>query len=1010
MKMKKIISMIMAGAMLAGSLSASALYSENVPLVDNPRKIAGTGYFGGSGTLDTSAPSTLFTVGGQTFALLDTDEEGNYFVVAEKYFGTHPYWEGELMDRTLSKAIDNGDGTYDFFWQKPEDIDMDKVCWNPQQEGTVAYWLNNDFLNGANLPDEIKNNIVEHEWQNEAIDTNPNGTDWGGEYAIRRIFADEGADDVGASGQANLLAQYGYGGVYSHIVNKISVPAYTTTSKLALLSVSELKAYADKVGIRPPVGGWQGMMSRTITSYNTTTKQNGAYLPQNTLYVGPVQVYGVDNATDATKLQILSIDGGALPTKNYYYIRPVFWLDKDFFKNEKIDLATAGADPLAEVKKYNYHELALAGYTDEEINTFLAIEPPKAISNVTITSNDAIVDNITQVNSVKISAVFADSNADKVMIVAIYDGSELLSVGIANTAEQEGKTKTVEISGFSGASKCKFFVWDSLEGMKPEFMAEWGNEFSISIEGIYDSSKNKILKPDEITDNEGINVNIEYDNRNYEGKSINCNVQFSDAEGNIIDNSFKKIEIPGFEKSQKFVVFETPEEFENVSGITITLTDGLTLQEICESYFMCDGDWKASGVLTEESADNLVTTFYGDEGTTRGFAWVADVEHTDMAIRYASATDDWYEESIVKDATYTEYEGKLHYKVDIDMLTPGESYVYKIGDKQDDLWSEEYSFKTEPDDLTEFSFLGVADPQSHSWAGGFEYYKNTLDAAFETDSEISFMVNLGDMIENGTIYSEWECYFDAVEGYAESIPHMAVVGNHETRGTAETAVKYYTLLFNNPQNGKDALGTLTVDGVGINGKGVVNNFKGTVYSFDYGNAHFAVLNSGSDWSETDTRTILQKQAEWLREDLDNSDKKWKIVMVHQGMYPAKTERYNTKAALLEVIDECGVDLVLQGHDHMVARTYPMMNDNIVSSENTNSITKDIGTVYTILGVAGPKRYDSVSEVPEYMTVLVNTNKTKPTYSLFTVNESKISVVTKTVDGTVVDEYEIVDNK
>ena len=508
-----------------------------------------------------------------------------------------------------------------------------------------------------------------------------------------------------------------------------------------------------------------------------------------------------------------------------------------------------------------------------------------------------------------------------------------------------------------------------------------------------------------------MNVNIEYDNRNYEGKVINCDVKFCDSDGNVIDDSSKEIEIPGFEKSQKFLMFEMPEDFEDVSGITVTLTDSISLQKVCESYFICDGDWKASGELTEESADNLVTTFYEDEGTTRGFAWVADAEHTDMAIRYASATDDWYEESIVKDATYTEYNGRLHYKVDIDMLTPGENYVYKIGDKQDDLWSEEYSFTTESDNVTEFSFLGVTDPQSSSWSGGFEYFKNTLDAAFETDPKIDFMVNLGDMVEDGRTYSQWEGYFDAVEGYAESIPHMAVVGNHETRGTAETAVKYYTLLFNNPQNGKDALGNLTADSVGTDGKGVVNNFKGTVYSFDYGNAHFAVLNTASDWSaNSDAQKIVSAQAEWLEQDLANTDKKWKIVLLHQGMYPAKTERWSSRSALLEVVDKYKVDLVLQGHDHMVARTYPMMNNNIVSAENTNSITKGIGTVYTILGSAGPKRYDNVSEMPEYMTVLVNTDSGKPTYSLFTVNESKISVVTKTVDGTVVDEYEIIDNK
>jgi 3',5'-cyclic AMP phosphodiesterase CpdA len=169
-----------------------------------------------------------------------------------------------------------------------------------------------------------------------------------------------------------------------------------------------------------------------------------------------------------------------------------------------------------------------------------------------------------------------------------------------------------------------------------------------------------------------------------------------------------------------------------------------------------------------------------------------------------------------------------------------------------------------------------------------------------------------------------------------------------------------------------------------------------------------VLNSGTDHSENSKKKIMTEQAKWLDNDLESTDKKWKIVMVHMSMYPAKVERYDTCDELTEVIDKHGVDLVLSGHDHMVARTYPIFNYEVVETSNSASVIKGTGMINAILGCAGPKRYDEITEKPSYLAFLKATEKTQPTYSLFDVNDEKISVVTKQVDGTVVDSFEIVD--
>lgn len=413
---------------------------------------------------------------------------------------------------------------------------------------------------------------------------------------------------------------------------------------------------------------------------------------------------------------------------------------------------------------------------------------------------------------------------------------------------------------------------------------------------------------------------------------------------------------------------------------------------------------------------NLVTTFVGDAGTMRGFAWSAETDYTNMVISYAPKGE--WESATTKNAEYTEFKDRLYYKTEIIGLEAGKTYEYKIGDTQRDVWSKIYEFTTEPDDLTEFSFIGVTDPQSSN-ATDFAYYTQTLDKAIGDRPDSAFMVNLGDMVNSGNSQKEWDLYFEASGDMIKSMPHMVVVGNHETRGTgsntaiggSETTVddriagKHFSLQFNNPDNGTDVFKDLAVTEVSHNcTKGVITNVKESVYSFDYGNAHFAVLNSGTDWSENDKEQIMKEQAKWLREDLDASDKKWKIVMVHIGLYPAKVERYTTRNELLSVIDECGVDLVLSGHDHMVARTYPMCENEIVSTLNGESVIMG-GTIYNILGAAGPKRYASV-ETPWYLQVHEETIQTQPTYSVFDVNEERIKVTAKQLDGTVLDEYRI----
>lgn len=89
------------------------------------------------------------------------------------------------------------------------------------------------------------------------------------------------------------------------------------------------------------------------------------------------------------------------------------------------------------------------------------------------------------------------------------------------------------------------------------------------------------------------------------------------------------------------------------------------------------------------------------------------------------------------------------------------------------------------------------------------------------------------------------------------------------------------------------------------------------------------------------------QAEWFRSVVENNPADHIVVAMHYSPY-GNNHRETNKNVLKTwgpVFDEVGVDIVISGHDHVYARTYPMYDD---------AIAEDGGTVYYSIGFAGHK--------------------------------------------------------
>lgn len=412
---------------------------------------------------------------------------------------------------------------------------------------------------------------------------------------------------------------------------------------------------------------------------------------------------------------------------------------------------------------------------------------------------------------------------------------------------------------------------------------------------------------------------------------------------------------------------------------------------------------------------NLVTSYDGDAKTTRAFSWAALTEYVTsdetMAVRYrVKGTDDFVVVDAVRKNEVTEYETADFFEADITGLTAGTSYEYQIGKKGSsaaDDWSDIYTFVTEKENTDEFSFVTVADTQGDGWSGrGFMYAESAIDAAFDAvGGNPDLMLHLGDVVETGGDYDMWKLYFKALGDHGKTTPHFAAVGNHEFYGhpSGENVGFNFNMHFNHPNNGgRNAIPLWANLGNYI--QNIMNNPKEAAYSFDYGNAHFIVLATGASGGTDQYLTNSQKT--WLTSDLTaNADATWKIMVLHHPEYGWSTS--SDRMWLAEIIESNGVDLVLQGHVHGNARSYPIKNGEVVRKNNPDVITKGEGTVYSILG-STTTNHQHVDETVSPNMLMAYTPKDEiPVYGYATVTDSTLTYTVKQLDGLVVDEFTIV---
>ncbi|KRG08615.1 purple acid phosphatase family protein [Staphylococcus sp. NAM3COL9] len=376
------------------------------------------------------------------------------------------------------------------------------------------------------------------------------------------------------------------------------------------------------------------------------------------------------------------------------------------------------------------------------------------------------------------------------------------------------------------------------------------------------------------------------------------------------------------------------------------------------------------GEPIEKNGEPKVNGYYTDENAG-GPEWTSGDKH--------GKTD------LIKEKEYT-------YKAQAKDLKPNTQYYYKVG-SESGKQSEIGKFKTSGDKGDPFSFVQYTDTQNAFWNENVRneaaFGADTLKNAIQTAGNPNFALHTGDFVETAEVEDEWKDLYKQSRPSFMSLPVASAPGNHDEYALNEEDEKLLNK-FNEHMN-------VPKENDSVNG--------GSYYSFDYNGAHMVVANTNDNKKSKDNpdeKAIGDEQMEWIKKDIKqarDNGAKWVVLNLHKPMYSKSYHALSdedvkkVRDELTKEIDDLDVDLVLQGHDHVLSRTHPLEHtstknsfvnakkedtDQFVGEDGVKYYDDPDGSVYVLPNTGGTKEYDSI-----YDRSLEHIKKVRPELSWLT---------------------------
>lgn len=495
---------------------------------------------------------------------------------------------------------------------------------------------------------------------------------------------------------------------------------------------------------------------------------------------------------------------------------------------------------------------------------------------------------------------------------------------------------------------------------------------------------------------------------------------------------------------------ETFGQDENVDNIEKEVKD--KLEETKGEYGKQDGKYGKNNLQENLQPIKNIVVNQGASEKQVAITWFGKGEYQDSFVVFGGKT---YK---AKGSKTGDNAGYYSYRAIIDGIVPGKSYQYYVQTGSNK--SASYTLKTKGfGDDNSFSVGWFGDPQIGSgdsvWdSKGLEIHsQGKVDQDKADFAKIikkarkenpNFFISMGDNVEVVSFEGEYDAFLDN-DLFKENI-FTSVVGNHETYVDEDDEVLQNTVFkdhFYQPNESK--LGSI----VDVTEQGKPIYIPGDFY-YTYGDTLFLNLNSNEEDSTIHEEFIKNaiKEAKGKR----GSNFSWIVVAFHHSPYSTATHTADDdiiqrRKELVKIFNDNKIDLVLNGHDHIYARSYPLLagetsmsfkdafgtdinnpsaqvEDRYSKTYNTkiygkdmvvvdgipvkydgNNVTNPRGTVFlTMSDSSGSKFYNPISEDSWYAARSLDDRS--QLFSNLIFSKHKFQIVTKDVNGKIQDMFTI----
>ena len=275
--------------------------------------------------------------------------------------------------------------------------------------------------------------------------------------------------------------------------------------------------------------------------------------------------------------------------------------------------------------------------------------------------------------------------------------------------------------------------------------------------------------------------------------------------------------------------------------------------------------------------------------------------------------------------TAAENDAQLVCRVTVDGLEENTVYYYQWHTGAG--WSEPAKYETKS--FGDHKVMVVGDIQiAEDWRTdcdtqsdiGFNW-NNVLAEALEKNPDISYLVSPGDNTSTGKTEKEWQTLL--MPQAIRSLPMALAIGNHDKKGMT---YNYYTNMPN--------------EYYGRFFAGLDRDFW-----FRYGDVLYLFFDSTS--GNAPDHMAMAKEAV-----KKNPDAKWRIGVVHHGIYGAGDAIGDSETEILlttifaPIFEAYDLDFVITGHTHSQGRSHFMENGKIVqTAEGGKTYTDPRGIIY-----------------------------------------------------------------